>query len=134
VIISANQTDLGRWRKARDAICRRIMDRGGSPRLTAFVQHDGAGVLDAAVLMMPLVKFISPAGPRWLSILDALTASLVSDSLVCRYDPQAIDASAILDRLEPLTRESTVLHGNSGRLGLCYWRGRGSGSRRRSSG
>ena len=37
---------------------------------------------------MPLVKFISPADPKWLSTLDALTARLVSDSLVYRYDPQ----------------------------------------------
>jgi GH15 family glucan-1,4-alpha-glucosidase len=63
------------------------MDRGWSPRLTAFAQHDGAGVLDAAVLMVPLVKFISPTDPKWLSTPDPLTASPVSDSLVCRYDP-----------------------------------------------
>jgi GH15 family glucan-1,4-alpha-glucosidase len=81
--------DLERWRKARDAIYRRIMDRGWSPRLKAFVQYEGGEVLDAAVLLMPLVKFISPTDPKWLSTLDALTASLVSDSLVYRYDPQA---------------------------------------------
>ena len=81
--------DLERWRKARDAIYRRIMDRGWSPRLKAFAQYEGGDVLDAAVLLMPLVKFISPADPKWLSTLDALTASLVSDSLVYRYDPQA---------------------------------------------
>ena len=80
--------DLERWRKARDAIYRRIMDRGWSPRLKAFAQYEGGDVLDAAVLLMPLVKFISPIDPRWLSTLDALTASLVSDSLVYRYDPQ----------------------------------------------
>src|SRR5262245_50925336 len=54
----------GMLAKARDAIYRRIMNRGWSPRLTAFAQYHGAGVLDAAVLMMPLVKFISPAGPK----------------------------------------------------------------------
>jgi GH15 family glucan-1,4-alpha-glucosidase len=81
--------DLERWRKARDAIYRRIMDRGWSPTLKAFAQYEGGDVLDAAVLMMPLVKFISPTDPKWLSTLDALTASLVSDSLVYRYDPQA---------------------------------------------
>jgi len=81
--------DLERWRKARDAIYRRIMDRGWSPTLKAFAQYEGADVLDAAVLLMPLVKFISPTDPKWLSTLDALTASLVSDSLVYRYDPQA---------------------------------------------
>ncbi len=81
--------DLERWRHARDAIYRRIMDRDWSPALRAFAQYEGAEVLDAAVLMMPLVKFISPTDPRWLSTLDALTARLVSDSLVYRYDPQA---------------------------------------------
>ncbi len=81
--------DLERWRKARDTIYRRIMDRGWSPKLKAFAQYEGGDVLDAAVLLMPLVKFISPTDPKWLSTLDALTASLVSDSLVYRYDPQA---------------------------------------------
>ena len=80
--------DLDRWRAARDAIYRRIMDRGWSPRLNAFVQYEGGDVLDAAVLLMPLVKFISPTDPKWLATLDALTARLVSDSLVYRYDPQ----------------------------------------------
>ena len=79
--------DLDRWRKARDAIYRRIMDRGWSPKLQAFAQYEGGDVLDAAVLLMPLVKFIAPTDPKWLSTLDALTASLVSDSLVYRYDP-----------------------------------------------
>jgi pentatricopeptide repeat protein len=64
------------------------MDRGWSPRLKAFTQYEGGDVLDASVLLMPLVKFISPTDPKWLSTLDALTASLVSDSLVYRYDPQ----------------------------------------------
>jgi GH15 family glucan-1,4-alpha-glucosidase len=81
--------NLERWRQARDAIYQRIMNRDWSPDLLAFAQYEGADVLDAAVLMMPLVKFISPTDPRWLSTLDALTARLVSDSLVYRYDPQA---------------------------------------------
>ena len=80
--------NIERWRHARDAIYQRIMEREWSPALNAFVQSEGADVLDAAVLMMPLVKFISPTDPKWLSTLDALTASLVSDSLVYRYDPQ----------------------------------------------
>jgi GH15 family glucan-1,4-alpha-glucosidase len=80
--------DLGRWRPARDAIYRRIMDKDWSPALSAFSQYEGADVLDAAVLMMPLVKFIAPTDPKWLSTLDALSASLVTDSLVYRYDPR----------------------------------------------
>ena len=81
--------NLQRWQTSRDAIYRRIMERGWSDRLKAFVQCEGDEVLDASVLLMPLVKFISPTDPKWLATLDALTATLVSDSLVYRYDPQA---------------------------------------------
>ncbi|MER7916110.1 MULTISPECIES: glycoside hydrolase family 15 protein [unclassified Streptomyces] len=79
--------ELLRWRQTRDAIYRRIMDRGWSERRRAFVQHEDGEVLDASVLMMPLAKFIAPTDPKWLSTLDALTEELVSDSLVYRYDP-----------------------------------------------
>ncbi|MGW1541638.1 glycoside hydrolase family 15 protein [Streptomyces sp. NPDC002309] len=81
--------DIARWRGVRDTIYRRIMDHGWSERRQAFVQHEDDEVLDAAVLMMPLTKFIAPTDPKWLSTLDALTEDLVSDSLVYRYDPQA---------------------------------------------
>jgi pentatricopeptide repeat protein len=47
-------------------------------------------VLDASVLLMPLCKFVAPTDPRWISTLDAITAELVSDSLVYRYN---VDAS-----------------------------------------
>ncbi|MBK3521663.1 glycoside hydrolase family 15 protein, partial [Streptomyces sp. MBT70] len=57
--------DHRRWRQARDAIYRRIMDRGWSDRRGAFVQYEGADVLDASVLMMPLAKFIAPTDPKW---------------------------------------------------------------------
>ncbi|MEU7435821.1 glycoside hydrolase family 15 protein [Streptomyces sioyaensis] len=80
--------DMLRWSQARDAIYRRIMERGWSPERKAFVQHEGDDVLDASVLMMPLAKFISPTDPKWLSTLDALGEELVSDSLVYRYDPR----------------------------------------------
>ncbi|MGW0867981.1 glycoside hydrolase family 15 protein [Streptomyces koelreuteriae] len=81
--------DLPRWRECRDTIYRRIMSRGWSEERRAFVQHEDGDVLDAAVLMMPLTKFIAPTDPKWLSTLDVLTEELVSDSLVYRYDPES---------------------------------------------
>ncbi len=81
--------NLPHWLKCRDTIYRRIMDRGWSVKRQAFVQYEGSDVLDAALLMMPLAKFIAPTDPKWLSTLDALTEELVSDSLVYRYNPQA---------------------------------------------
>ncbi|MFD3495849.1 glycoside hydrolase family 15 protein [Streptomyces sp. NPDC058690] len=81
--------ELIRWGPVRDTIYRRIMDEGWSSARQAFVQYEGGNVLDAAVLMMPLTKFIAPHDPVWLSTLDALGNELVSDSLVWRYDPKA---------------------------------------------
>ncbi|OIJ95981.1 glycoside hydrolase family 15 protein [Streptomyces colonosanans] len=81
--------DLLRWQQCRDTIYRRIMQRGWCDTRQAFIQHEDGDVLDAAVLMMPMAKFIAPTDPKWLSTLDALTQDLVSDSLVYRYDPQA---------------------------------------------
>jgi GH15 family glucan-1,4-alpha-glucosidase len=62
------------------------MERGWNEERGAFVQYYGGGVLDASLLLMPLVLFISPTDPRWLSTLDAISAELVADSLVYRYN------------------------------------------------
>ncbi len=63
--------------------------RGWSERRQAFVQAEDSDVLDASLLLMPLVHFIAPTDPRWLSMLDAIGRELVTDSLVHRYDPAA---------------------------------------------
>jgi GH15 family glucan-1,4-alpha-glucosidase len=81
--------DLVRWTSVRDEIFHRIMQRSWSERKQAFVQHEQTEVLDASVLLMPLVGFISPIDPRWRSTLEAIGSELVTDSLVHRYDPVA---------------------------------------------
>ena len=78
--------DLVRWCGTRDQIYGQIMDRGWHSDRGAFVQHYETEHLDASVLLMPLVKFISPTDPRWLSTLEAIKSELVSDSLVYRYN------------------------------------------------
>jgi len=77
------------WRAARDKIYHEIVSKGWHEERQAFVQHYDTDVLDASVLMMPLVKFIAPTDPRWLSTLDAMGEELVSDSLVYRYNVEA---------------------------------------------
>lgn len=76
---------LDRWQAVRNEIYRHIMKEFWSPEREAFVQAKGSQRLDAACLLMPLVKFISPTDPRWLSTLKAIEQDLVSDSLVYRY-------------------------------------------------
>jgi GH15 family glucan-1,4-alpha-glucosidase len=81
--------DIVRWMRVRDEIFEQIMTRGWHEDRGAFVQHYDTDVLDASVLLMPLVKFVSPTDPRWLSTLDAIGRELVSDSLVYRYNAAA---------------------------------------------
>jgi len=81
--------NLGRWLTERDKITRQIMTAGWNADRRAFVQHFDSDVLDASLLLMPLIKFIAPRDPRWLSTLDAIGRELVSDSLVYRYNVQA---------------------------------------------
>jgi GH15 family glucan-1,4-alpha-glucosidase len=77
------------WRGERDRIYHQIISKGWHEERGAFVQHYDTEVLDASVLMMPLVKFVAPNDPRWLSTLDAMGDELVSDSLVYRYNVEA---------------------------------------------
>jgi GH15 family glucan-1,4-alpha-glucosidase len=81
--------DLVRWLEVRDAIYSQIMERGWNSSRKAFVQRYDSEDLDASNLLMPMVKFISPTDPRWLSTLDAMADELVSDSLVYRYNADA---------------------------------------------
>ena len=80
--------DTHRWRLARDAAYEWVMTHGWSEARQAFNQYADSDVLDASVLILPLVLMISPSDPRMLSTLDAIREDLVSDSFVFRYDPE----------------------------------------------
>lgn len=77
--------NFNKWIPAQDQAFLEIMSRGWDSEKQCFVRHYDSSALDAANLIMPLVKFISPTDPRMLSTLDRTAESLVSDSLVHRY-------------------------------------------------
>ena len=74
------------WQKIRDAIYEDIFANFWSEDQKAFVQEKGGTALDASVLLMPLLRFISPIDPRWLSTQEAIAKNLTEDALVYRYD------------------------------------------------
>jgi GH15 family glucan-1,4-alpha-glucosidase len=76
---------LSAWIEVRDAIYNEIFTEFWCAEKKTFVQHRGSTTVDAACLLMPLVKIISPTDPRWLSTLRAIERELVEDSLVHRY-------------------------------------------------
>ncbi|MFE9317343.1 glycoside hydrolase family 15 protein [Streptomyces albidoflavus] len=106
--------DLVRWTSVRDEIFRQVMAEGWNERLGSFVQRLADGedeqppeILDAALLLMPMVKFLSPRDERFRSTLRAISEGLVADSLVFRYD-----ASVAGDGLD----------GTEGTFSLCsFW-------------
>ena len=83
------------WLKERDAIYEAIMEQGWHPGRQAFVQYFGSDVLDASMLLMPLVFFISPTDPRMLSTIDAIMSDLTNDTLVNRYDVKQAAADGL---------------------------------------
>jgi GH15 family glucan-1,4-alpha-glucosidase len=76
---------LNRWLEVRDEIYRSIYDEFWDAELKCFVQYKDAKTVDAAALLMPLVKFIGPTDPRWRSTLDVIQKQLLEDSLLYRY-------------------------------------------------
>ena len=76
---------MPRWLGVRDAIYHQMHTEFWSEELQSFVQTKNGKTLDAACLLAPLVRFISPTDPRWLSTLRAIEQGLVDDSLVYRY-------------------------------------------------
>jgi len=98
---------IDRWLKERDAIYDVIMDKGFSQRKKAFVQKLDSEVLDASLLLAPLVKFVAPSDPRMIGTLEAIQRGLESDHLVRRYDP----------RVSP-----DGLEGDEGTFSICtFW-------------
>jgi GH15 family glucan-1,4-alpha-glucosidase len=87
---------LDRWLKTRDEIYNELHQHYFSSQRNAFVRFRGAQAMDASTLLMPLVKFISPVDPRWLSTIRAIEEDLVCDTLVHRYkiDDQSADGLA----------------------------------------
>ncbi|MFI6448552.1 glycoside hydrolase family 15 protein [Kitasatospora sp. NPDC050543] len=129
--------DTARWTAARDAILDQVMDKGWSQSEQALVQHYGGDVLDASLLLIPRVRFLSPKSPGWLDTLDAMERKLVSDSLVYRYDPAAspdglrgsegtfslctylyVDALARAGRIRPARYTFEKMHTYANHVGL----------------
>jgi GH15 family glucan-1,4-alpha-glucosidase len=76
---------FARWIETRNAITEDIWANFWNEEHGHFVHSKGGDQLDASMLMMPLVRFISATDPKWLATLDAISSELADDSLVMRY-------------------------------------------------
>jgi GH15 family glucan-1,4-alpha-glucosidase len=76
---------LSVWGEDRDTIRASVWTDFWDAKSGHFVASKGGVAVDGAMLMMPLVRFVSATDPRWLATLEAIGRSLVSGPLVYRY-------------------------------------------------
>lgn len=99
---------LEEWLNTRNEIYKEVYENYWNEEKQSFVQYKGADVLDSSVLIMTLVRMFSPDEPRFKATMDAIEKSLVTDSLVYRYN---IGAGAV-----------DGLAGQEGTFSICsFW-------------
>jgi GH15 family glucan-1,4-alpha-glucosidase len=76
---------LDHWRAIRDAIHLEVCRRGFDARQGAFVQSYGSRLLDASLLMLPLVGFLPGSDPRIRGTVEAIERQLTHHGFVSRY-------------------------------------------------
>ena len=85
-----------RWRAVRDTIHADVCRHGFNADLNAFVQSYDTTLLDASLLMVPLVGFLPPEDARVRGTVAAIERRLTRDGFVARYE-----ASEEVDGLPP---------------------------------
>jgi len=122
------------WGKRAAEVKRKILDNAWSDERGAFVESFGGRTLDASVLLMGEVGFLPPKDPRFVSTVEALSASLGRGSFMLRYEeaddfgvPEVgfnvcafwrVDALARIGRMEEAREHFEDLLSARNRLGL----------------
>ncbi len=73
------------WIDTREAIHNDIWDNFWNEDLGHFVQYQGGRSVDAAMLLMPLMRFVGASDPKWLATLAAIERTLLHAGMVYRY-------------------------------------------------
>jgi GH15 family glucan-1,4-alpha-glucosidase len=76
---------VDRWRQCRDAIHGEICEQGFNSKLNSFVQYYDSDLLDASLLMIPLVGFLPAKDERVQGTVAAIGRGLMRDGFIDRY-------------------------------------------------
>ncbi|KAI1341479.1 glycosyl hydrolase [Xylariaceae sp. FL0016] len=86
-----------KWLEARDRIYEEVMEKGYNCEMKSFIQsYENNAMIDSSILIAPLVFFITPNDPRFLSTVERILlppekGGLTSAGLVHRYDTELSD-------------------------------------------
>jgi GH15 family glucan-1,4-alpha-glucosidase len=90
--------DVEGWKALREKIHEEVCAKGYNPKRQAFTQYYGVDQLDASLLLVPLVGFLSASDERVRNTVERIQQELVVDGFVLRYAPSD---SASVDGLPP---------------------------------
>ena len=85
------EAPLERWARIRDEIHAEVCERGYDSERRTFTQYYGSKELDASVLNIPLVGFLSGDDERVTGTIDAVWRELGRDGFVSRYSTAETD-------------------------------------------
>jgi GH15 family glucan-1,4-alpha-glucosidase len=77
---------LDRWRKIRETIHAEVCAKGYNKELNSFVRSYGSTEVDASLLLIPAVGFLSAEDSRIAGTVAQIEKTLMKDGLVQRYD------------------------------------------------
>jgi GH15 family glucan-1,4-alpha-glucosidase len=85
------EAPIERWTQARDAVHAEVCAKAFDAELGSFTQTYGSKMLDASLLLIPLVGFLPADDPRVIGTVEAIEKNLVRGGLVMRYDTSKSD-------------------------------------------
>ncbi|HAM27834.1 MAG TPA: glucoamylase [Microbacteriaceae bacterium] len=74
-----------RWERLRDRIREEIETEGFDEKRNTFTQYYGSTTVDASLLLLSQIGFVSANDPRMLGTVAAIERELLHDGLVLRY-------------------------------------------------
>lgn len=77
---------LAHWKRMANTIRREILKKGVDQKRNCFVQAYGSDRLDASLLLLPIVGFISAKDPRMKNTVREIEKRLLYRDLVMRYE------------------------------------------------
>ena len=81
-----SKRQLAHWKRIADTIRREVLREGIDAKRNCFVQSYGSELLDASLLLLPIVGFVSARDPRMKNTIREIERRLVFRGLVLRYE------------------------------------------------
>ena len=76
---------LERWSELRETLREEIESRGYNAELGGYTQYYGGSTVDASLLQLPQIGYLSPSDPRMLGTVALMEKQLMQDGLLLRY-------------------------------------------------